>query len=255
MRPLLLLVAVSLAACGKPDTSTKSTPIAAEGLERVDIYVESGSVSVNAGGNAVVDAALSWRGDTAPQLTTRVVGGTLLVAGTCPEETKACEIDFDLTVPPTIDVDIVSLDGDVTVTDMLGLVDVEADAGDVALVDLGGFTRVSATAGDVSLEDIAGRLDLYVPDGAVTGTGLNAPTFELRGERTSLEVDFNAQPDLTRIRNEVGDLTLRVPFGAYDVEATSKRGEISITGLTNATDAGSIVLIETIRGDIVVSGK
>jgi|JI10StandDraft_1071094.scaffolds.fasta_scaffold582463_2 hypothetical protein len=248
--PLLAL----LAACA-PETDVESTPFDVGEFLRVVVSQAVGNVTVRGGDEPKVEGALEWAGEVRPELRTRLAGDTLLVFASCPEGTRRCRLDLDVVVPDTTDVDVNSALGDVTVQSLAGVVDLDVTEGLVTVADVTGNTRVSLAEGDLVLDHVIGRLDLIVGEGDVTGGALEAPTFALSTTKGSADVGFSLQPDILTMATEKGDLRVQAPRGDYEITASAPRGEVSVVGVTNTIDAGSLVDLYTRRGDIAVSGN
>ncbi|HMV65470.1 MAG TPA: hypothetical protein PKA64_01375 [Myxococcota bacterium] len=249
-----LLPVVLLIACGKPDTATKSNPFDAGAFARVDIFNIEGSVTVHAAASPVVQAELSWRGEVQPEFETRLAGETLIVTTGCPQEARACHVDLDVKVPEDVDVDVVATEGDVLLDGIAGVIDVEVLDGDLTLSEIAGNTRLSVPKGGVDMSAVSGRLELTVPEGQVYATELASPTFDLRGANEPVELEWAEQPDLVKVTTERGDITVRLPDGDYDVVTTTRRGTVSVTGINNSTQAGSVVLLTSTQGNLNVEG-
>lgn len=242
------------AGCGPVDTVAKSTPFAIDDFTRLDVFSVRGTVTISTSDSPTVDASLNYKGEVQPEVETRLAGETLLVSTNCPEEARRCSVDLDIKVPEGADVDIVSLEGDVTLTGIGGVVDVRVEEGNVAATSVSGNTRLDVPLGDVDLTAVTGRLDVNAPEGLIRGSALGSPTFDAVGDFNPIEVEFASQPDIVRVTSAKGDLTLRVPDGTYDVSTTTRKGQIFVTGITDTVGAGSVVLVTTTTGDITVQG-
>lgn len=249
--PFLLL----LAACGPTDTVGKSTPYAIDAFARLDVSNVAGSVTISASDEPTVDATLHFVGETQPELETRLAGETLLVSTSCPEGARRCSVDLDIKVPSTADVDVLSLDGDVVLNGIGGVLAVKVAEGSVTGSALSGNTRLDVPQGDIELSACSGRLDLNAPEGLISATSLTSPTFDATSDREDLEVEFAEQPDIVGITTDEGTITLRVPNGSYDVLTTTRKGQVSVTGVQNTVGAGSVVLLNSNTGDIIVQGR
>ncbi len=193
------------------------------------------------------------------------------------------DVDYLLTVPASMDLELRASDGDITVDGSRGEVSVRTSDGDIII--RGGSGRVFARASDGSItaESVDGRIRLESSDGDITvenGAGdieIDATdgTVELwEIEATSVRVDnvdgdimfdgvFAARGSYSFVTHD-GDISLRIPessdvrarFGIYDGEFSSnftvtypswprgRRVEFTLGG-------GSAELVaETFDGDI-----
>ncbi len=245
-----LSVLLLLGACGKAQTGSKT--IVAEGFDRADVRNDAGQVQVTAG-NPGGEAALSWRGKVEPELTSRVAGSTLLISGSCPDGTKACEIDLALSVPAEVDVDVTNGVGDVVVSGINGVVDLEISTGDVLVDNAAGNVRVDVDAGDITLSNIEARLEISTVAGTLVGTDLTSPTLDVTVISGSVDLTFLTMPELVEIITDDGDITLRMPRGDYDIDASSRKGEVEIVDVTNTSSASSVIIVSSESGDIRIS--
>lgn len=158
------------------------------------------------------------------------------------------DIDYLLTVPAALDLELSTSDGDIRVEGTAGEVTARASDGDVLI--RGGSGRVSARTSDGSItaENVAGRIHLESSDGDITverATGdieieATDGTVELwEVEATSVQVD-NVDGDIMfdgvlsprgsyRLSTHDGDVSIHIPegtgarvqFGIYDGDFSS----------------------------------
>ena len=248
------LIPLLLCAC-TPNTDTVVVPFGPDDFLRVVIHQTNGEVAVRRAETSKVEGALSWAGDTPPVVRTRLAGETLLIFAECPTGTRRCSIDLDVSVPETTDVDVQSAEGGVLVEGVAGVVALDVAVGAVTLKDVTGNTRVNLVEGDLGLDAVVGRLDLSIGTGDVDGTALSAPTFSMTAEKGGANLIFTDQPDILTLSTQRGDLNLQLPRGDYEITANAPRGDISILGVVNTVDAGSLVDLYTRRGSISIKGN
>jgi len=158
------------------------------------------------------------------------------------------EIDFLLTVPASMDLDLATSDGDITVDGTAGEVTLRASDGDLMI--RGGTGRISARTSDgrITAEGVDGRIHLESSDGDITVEGATGDitidatdgTVELwEVDATSVQVD-NVDGDITfdgvlaprgtyRLSTHDGDISINVPessdarvtLGIYDGDFSS----------------------------------
>lgn len=262
MRTPSLVLATTLSACGTPDTTLRSASYDPSAFTRLSLRVDAGSVSIRPteatddtpDPEATIEADLTWRGDVAPVLETRLAGGTLLVSVTCPTGARACSAAVDVRLPATTEIDLTLDAGDVTLVALDGLLDVVIGSGSAALERTTGSARVSVNAGTIRLTEVSGRFDIETVTGDIEVREASAPIAEARTERGGLDLRFLAAPDLADLSSTSGDVRIEVPAGDYDVDATSRRGDVSIEGITNTSNAPSVILARAISGDIEIRG-
>ncbi|UCG88360.1 MAG: DUF4097 family beta strand repeat protein [Gemmatimonadota bacterium] len=195
------------------------------------------------------------------------------------------DIDYLLTVPASMDLELRASDGDITVDGTLGDVNVRTSDGDIII--RGGSGRVFAYASDGSItaEGVGGQIRLETSDGDITVEGASGDieidatdgTVELwEIEASSVKVD-NVDGDIMfdgilaprgsySFVTHDGDISLRIPedsdvrarFGIYDGEFSS---DFTITypswprgrrvEFTLGTGSAELV-VETFDGDITL---
>ena len=203
---------------------------------------------------ATIAADLTWRGDIAPVLESRLAGGTLLVSVTCPTGARACSATVDVRLPPGTEIDLTLDQGDATLVALDGLLDIQVGSGGVSLERTTGSARVSVGSGTIELTEASGRFDVETTTGDITVREATAPIAEARTERGGLDLRFLVAPDLADLSSTAGDIRIEVPAGDYDVDATSRRGDVSVEGLTNTSNAPSVILARAVSGDIEIRG-
>ena len=255
MPRLVCFVPVLLLACQPPESTQKSATFDDAVFSRLDVRKVDGTMTVNTGETTRVNAILHWLGDVAPEVNSRIAGGTLLVESSCPTTARQCSVDYEITVPPGIDVDVLSEAGDVTVRGIEGFVDLVTRFGDVNLIETSGYVRVDATTGNISLTGISGRFNTTTTSGTIDGVELSAPTGEAVGAKDPVTLSFDRQPDLLEAYAASGTIEIEVPTGEYDVDVTSRRGALDVQGLTNTSNSGSVLIANTTTGDIKIVGR
>lgn len=137
------------------------------------------------------------------------------------------DIDYLLTVPASMDLDLRASDGDVTVDGAMGEVTVRVSDGDVII--RGGSGRVSAytSDGSITAEGVAGRIRLESSDGDIT----------VEGATGDIEIDAT-------------DGTVELwEIEAASVKVNNVDGEIVFDGILDARGSYSLV---THDGDISI---
>lgn len=255
MNRLLIAALLATAACQATDSTEKVFKYDAGTFTRVDVRAITGSLTVKKGTSGVVNSVLSWRGDVQPEISSRLAGETLIVASECPLKAQACSVDLELTVPDTTAVDIEKVGGDIEVHDIAGDVDVVAEDGTLSLIDVSGDARLNLVHVDLTLDGLTGRFDVASDRGSVKGQALGAPTASVTAERGDVDLSFTTVPDLVDVTTDVSDILVSLPNGDYDIDAVSRRGTVTIDGLTNTPDAGSVIVAHSTRGNVVVNGR
>lgn len=252
---LLVASLLAVTACKATDSTEKVFKYDAGTFTRLDVRAIAGSLTVKKGASGVVNSVLSWRGDVQPEISSRLAGETLIVASECPLKARACSVDLELTVPDTTAVDVEKVDGDIEIHDIAGDVDVVASYGTLALIDVSGDARLNLTDVDLTLDGLTGRFDVASEHGAVKGQALGAPTASVTADKGDVDLSFTAIPDLVDVTTDRSDILISLPNGDYDIDAISRRGTVTIDGLTNTPDAGSVIVAHSTSGNVVVNGR
>jgi hypothetical protein len=249
-----------LLACGDAHVDARTLPFAADAFEHLDVRADHADVVITSealdgvDAEAALRASLSWGGELAPSLDTHMVGGTLRVDTSC-EEVQGCGILLELRVPDTTAVDLDITRGTIAMTGLSDDVDVQLEAGSVDLVDLSGSTEVHITRGDLTLDGVTGRLDAYLPGGDLVGTGLQTDVLDVVGDAGQIGLSFAGPPSLLVASTTTGDIELTLPAGTYDLDVASERGLVTIDGIDDAAGADSVVIVESARGQVTVTGN
>lgn len=166
------------------DNSTVTLPV-----NVITLTNAAGAVSVHAGGDAVViDRQISYRAGTKPAPVQELKDGTLTLTDGCSE----CGIQYRLTVPPAVALNI---------TD-------DADA-----------VTVNGVTGQVRVDALAG---------AVTATSLGSPVVQVQDEAGAIKLGFTRPPRMVRARSEAGSVTVTVPGCPCNVSAAAPAGRVAV---------------------------
>ena len=205
------------AGCGQvgPQTEKSASYQVTQPVTQLVVQDAAGDVHVSTGtGSAVaVTENASYR-SSPPKSSHEVSGGTLTLTYTCPSSN--CGIDYTVTVPAGLAVQVVADAGDVTLTGLNGAVQVQADAGDVRASSLGAtHAKLVADAGDVTL-------------------------------------GFDAAPSNLSVQASAGDVKITLPGTVgYAVTATADAGDTHVTVPTSSGSA-HVVQAESDAGSVSV---
>lgn len=164
-------------------------------------------------------------------------------------------IDFDIKVPRKIDLDIRTDEGDVTISDIEGEIEVETDESDVELYQISS-NRVSVTSdeGDMFLENLRAltsssssrlvidtdesdmelvnvdmeRVEIDTDEGDVMAERLRCKNLDFYSDEGSIEAGLDILPDGDyRCQTDEGRIVLLLPGDAsFSITARSQEGEI-----------------------------
>lgn len=138
-------------------------------------------------------------------------------------EQERGEIELELQVPKSCDLEVFTASGDQNITGMDGHTQTQSASGNQDLKALGGRLRVASASGDITVSDCNATLDVDVSSGTIAAENLI-------GDGT--------------LRSTAGDIQLRNARGDYSLRTSS--GRLSIDALEGSLKAQSS------SGDVVV---
>ena len=204
------------------------------------------------------------RGNEQSQVRVERQGDLLIVHAEEPHTGRMLSIstDLDITLPAGINVEARGRNGDLTVEDISGSVDVTSGHGDVRLNNIGkdvkiessrtGLVRATSVKGSLDLQGRGGEVQIEKVDGQVTINGEYSGTLEFRElakplHFSSARSDFRVEQipgsvtlDLSemKINNVVGPV--RFQTGTRDVQVTDVTNSLEIT-----LDRGDVQVTQT----------
>lgn len=251
----LSLALFGLTACSAPSETLRTISYDHNDFSRFDLRMDAGNVVIEPGLSGTVEATLQWRGDRAPELESRLAGGTLLVALRCPFRARDCGGDLQVVIPAYTEVNVLNHEGTVSLSRFEGPLDVRVGEGAVTLDEVTGQARVEVEQGTIDLLAPTARFVATTVTGDIRGTDLDVPIAEARSQRGAVDLTFATPPDLADITTASGDIEVSLPSGEYDVDAASRRGSVDLEGITNTSNASSVILARSTGGDIRVVGR
>ncbi len=228
----IVTLAVVAAACGD-STDVREFEFAEEPAEVIVETVEGNvSVTANSRSGTTVDATLTY-GSVRPEVTAELSGGRLVVGDDCSAD---CRVDYVIRVGDTANVTV------------------DVGTGDVSVSELVGLLTISTGTGDVNLNTTDGPIRVEVGTGDVLGARLKAATAEVRTGEGSIDVTFDNIVDALTVDSGSGDVTAQVPNALYRVEATTEDGSVDIQ-VDEDPGAGPGITIGTGAGDVTIYKK
>lgn len=145
-----------------------------------------------------------------------------------------CDIRHEVQVPPTSEVVIGGVDGDVTAS------------------GLSGPLRVDRLTGDITAVDLAGPLDLRSSAGEITGDALRSEVLRATSDTGDVRLELVVPPQSVEVTTDNGEVDLAVPVGtAYRVDVRSDVGEERVLVPLDPTSAHTL-RVEGDTGDVTV---
>jgi hypothetical protein len=212
-------------------------------IERVEVDSGSGEIIVVAEADREhIDVEAVIRGNDT-RIEWAIEDGTLQLTHDCPPRSwSSCTVDWYVWVPRVAPAGI----------DL----DLESGSGDIMVDDLIGSVRAATGSGDVRLHDTVGLVfDAETGSGDVTLTRCEADDVESFTGSGDVEVSLVSRPRRVALETGSGDATLTVPDGAYRLDLDAGSGHIDVHGLSQDSDADSLIQISTGSGDIAVHGS
>ncbi|MEE9384803.1 MAG: hypothetical protein V3V08_15475 [Nannocystaceae bacterium] len=178
-------------------------------------------------------AYTSWEGRGEVAAEASVNGGQLRIDVTCPRAASPCDAAIQLVVPR--DAAIVAFVG----------------GGDVAVEKTVGSLDLSVGSGSVTLGGVGGRTSVVVERGDVVGMELRSGTAWAETGVGDLHLQFAEAPEEVSASTDVGDVSIGVPKGFYNVYADASAGEVNLDICLSAQSERRIFVRSGI-GDVAV---
>jgi DUF4097 and DUF4098 domain-containing protein YvlB len=213
----------------------------ADDVRVVDVRNAAGSVTIRGsdereGGSIQVRSRVS-HGLRRTGHTERIEGERLVLDSSCPIFFSTfCEVAYTVDVPTEVDVVVRGSGGSITVTDVTGDVELDADGGGVDVARVGGdFLRMDSDAGSVSAVDVA------------------SSDVEATSDAGGVSVQFSSEPERVRADSDAGGVELVLPpdSGPYQVEADSSAGGVNNSVNTSQT-SDRIIVASSDAGSVTV---
>jgi hypothetical protein len=137
--------------------------------------------------------------------------------GNCPWYASNCSVDFVVTVPASISVDV------------------DSSAGNVTVAGLAGSARLHSSAGDVR------------------ASGLRGEQVEARSSAGDVTLGFDAPPTTVIAHSSAGDVEIRLPDieGGYQVHANTSAGDEKVD-VANDPASGRRIDATSSAGDVTI---
>ncbi|MCB9760280.1 MAG: hypothetical protein H6739_10630 [Alphaproteobacteria bacterium] len=113
---------------------------------------------------------------------------------------------------------------------------------------------VALGTGEVWLSDVDGEIVLDLGAASLTGVGLEAPRVQVLAEKVDVELELLATPVEVAVAMEVGDATIDLPAGSYDLDVNSGLGEVTLWNVIHDAGADGVVEVRTGAGDVAITG-
>ncbi len=217
-------------------------------IEELGIDAAISTISVKSGAGAI-DVTPSEDGTTAVVVTLlgkgtefsyEVQDGELTLKKKCGFLNMGpCAVDFEISAPDNVALDLLSDEGQISVTNWVSSVTAESSSGGVVIDGCDGNLIIDSRSGDISGADIGSA---HV--GVLGGSG-----------EVQLDV-VNADVADVTVDSGSGDVTLYLPSqGSYNYSAESNSGQVIINNVTFNTNSAQVVEVTSGSGDINILGQ
>jgi hypothetical protein len=234
-------------------------------VDRIVVKSDSGHVRVTTGGgNGVTIHRVVHYQSGHPRPGQQLSGGTLTFTRGC----RNCDVDYDLTVPAsvnvsaTIDSGSVNIagvanvtaradSGSLTIRQVTGNVTADSDSATTTIEHVKGAVTSHTDSGKQTITDVGGALSLAIESGGITGSALRSPTAHVTSESGGVRLLFSSAPRVVEVHTETGGAHVAVPGGPFNVSTKSEVGGADVSVPTDP-NAGSRISVHTETGHIVV---
>jgi hypothetical protein len=217
------------------ESRVETASFAAGDLTALDVRNSAGPVRiVGTDTDEVTVVAEVHDGLRATGFSQEVVGSTLELRGSCPNfGSDWCRVDYEITIPRSLDVLVHADDGTIDVRDVDGTVDVDGDNGSIELSGLAGIVLASND------------------DGRIEGLALRASHVEATNDNGRVTLVFSEPPTTVIADTDNGSLEVVVPDTGetYAVDMETDNGDEDNT-IPTAPDSSRTITLQTDNGSI-----
>jgi Putative adhesin len=217
-------------------------------LSAVQLAAGDGDIRIHTGpgAGAAIHRTIRYRGATKPQPSQQVTNGVLTFVKGCAN----CSIDYDLTVPASVQVRIRNGSGSIRVVDVAAA-DIRAGSGDVTVRNVPGAVRAHTGSGSVRVDSVGAQNDLHTSSGDIRATALGGGMLLADTGSGSILLRFGAAPSNVRAVTGSGDLRINLPSGRYKVDSSTGSGDSDVN-VPDDPAATATVFAKTGSGSILI---
>jgi hypothetical protein len=276
--PVVLAVigAVSFTAVALADQASYRVHLhvpVSDGQTRVTIDNAAATVRPGAGDEISLNGVLS--GSLArPSFSWRSSASGLALHSRCWTWSGQCTLDYDITAPAALPLNVSEGSGNLNVTGFGGRITLADDSGDLLASGLTGTISLSSGSGDINafglnghgvrLSDGSGDISASSVDGdgvrlsdgsgEIVVSGLAATDVVGSDGSGDLTLTFSKVPKQVDVTDESGDITLVLPQGPtrYHVEASTQSGSAFVT-VNQARSSPYVIIASSGSGNVTVA--
>jgi DUF4097 and DUF4098 domain-containing protein YvlB len=170
-----------------------------------------------------------------PRRSASVEDGTLELDDGCPRFTffvlGRCEVDFRITIPSGLEIDL------------------ETSNGDIVVQGVSGPINADTSNGSIELDGVSGEVSADTSNGSIIGRGLLSTVVDVDTSNGRIVLVFDAAPERVVAETSNGSIEIQVPEGPYRVDANTDNGDLDLN-LAVDPDAERSITAESSNGDI-----
>jgi hypothetical protein len=233
----------------------------------------AGDITLRAGTGNRIRVRGTLRGSLArPTFSHRLTAAGLALNSGCRTPVGNCSLEFGVTVPAKLPVDVGTsfgqldargLRGTISLSDSSGDLTASGLAGDVRLADqfgnltasgLAGTIRLHDNSGDITAAGLTGNTQLADSFGNVSVTGIAAADVTCSNQSGDVTLTFTRVPQHVNVTDSFGNIRLNLPPGspAYHVVTHNSFGNTTLT-VPQATSSPYLITATTNSGDITIT--
>ena len=212
------------------------------------VRVERGHLIIETSGSDVVRVEVS---DSGAQIVEQCFDDHVELNGLVPEGIFGRPLDWHISVPRSINLDLLTFAGSIRIASTDGNVTARTTGGSVIAGDIGGNSAMITQGGSILVENIGGNAEMRSTGGGqivIGDVGGNAELETIAGPITSGTVSG-------RLHAETNGGTITIEEAQGQLEAMTLAGDILIgtSGLTRVQTAGGNIFVEIVHGPFVGS--
>lgn len=237
-----------------PPMSSSASDSFDQPIDRVDLDIDRGKVSIEAAGDAIDVQYDTYYVGQEPQRHHEISGRTLSMGYTgCGQ--NDCWIDYTVTVPVDTTVHVAVTDGEIFATGLSGGQTLTTEFGDIRSERSTGPVTVVADIGNVYLDDVTGDVDVEVDTGhvelsrvfgdirvtgggnGVTGTEIRADLVDVVTSDAYVDLTFATAPETVDVVTDTATVTIRLPADGQTYRVAAECGGEETTQVDVTTSA------------------
>ncbi len=234
---LLLALPLALLAC---DHSAHRETLEFDAADIEALVIEGGSGDIVVIGDPEaesIDVIALVHGEST-QLRHTAADGTLELSMHCPADARHCSVDWYVTVPADLNVNLDTGSGDIEASDLTGKLWLDTGSGDIRLADLAAPTIDAATG-----------------SGDVSGHQIDCIEFSGSAGSGNLELELSDRPRLVTWESGSGNVDLELPSGRYELAISTGSGDVDTSAIADDPDADALLSLSTGSGDVSLIGR